>query len=71
MKLTEQIAVLAETQKVLMKRLAKLEVMQKTDKPNAKRKSSYVPKIKWTHMPTKAEIHQRIDARFTKKKNTK
>ena len=69
MTLQQQVEQLAATQQMLMKRIARLEVAQKPAKE--KRKSSYVPKIKITKPLTKAEIHQRIDARFSKKKNTK
>lgn len=68
MNLTEELKHLKATQAVLIKRIARLETESKANKPKRKRKSTYVPKLKWTKMPTKQEIHERIDRKFAKKK---
>lgn len=62
MNLQKKVEQMAQVQKVLIKRIAHLEAERKP-----KRKSNYKCKIKMTHVPSKAEIHQRIDNRFLKK----
>ncbi len=68
MELREELQQLKDVQDILIKRIARLETERKAEKPKRKRKSTYVPKLKWTKMPTKQEIHERIDRKFAKKK---
>lgn len=62
----EEISMLKKKVSTLMRRLVRVEDKVEP-KPEKKRISKYVPKIKMRSVPSKSEIHQRIDNRFLRK----